>query len=56
MLKFEYVINCKTTEELNKFIQEYLDQEELEGEQRRKTYWALFYTWKESNASSNETK
>lgn len=47
MKDFEEVANCKTIEELNQFIQEYLDERDLKGEARRKTYWALFYRWKE---------
>ena len=30
MLEFEDVIKCKTVEELNEFIQKYLDERELE--------------------------
>jgi hypothetical protein len=51
MLEFEDVKNCKTIEELNEFIQKYLDERDLRGEQRKKTYWALFYTWREYNSS-----
>ena len=48
MLEFEDVKKCKTTEELNKFIQKYLDERGLRGEKRRKTMWALQYEWRDS--------
>jgi len=32
---------------LNEFISKFLNEHKLEGEERRKTYWALFYKWKE---------
>lgn len=48
MLNFDDVKNCKTTEILNEFIRQYLNERNLKGEQRKKTYWALFYAWKES--------
>jgi len=44
---FEEVDECKTVEEFNQFVQEYLEERGLEGEARTKTYWALFYRWKE---------
>ena len=50
-MEFEEVKNCKTIEELNEFIQKYLEEKQLQGEEKRKTYWALFYTWRESNSS-----
>ena len=49
-MEFEDVKKCKTIEELNKFTQKYLDEKGLQGEERRSTYWALFYTWKESTS------
>lgn len=50
MLEFEDVKNCKTIEELNEFVRKYLNERELDGEEREKHYWALFYTWKESSS------
>jgi hypothetical protein len=49
MLKFEDVVNCRTVEEFNSFVGRYLAEKGLESptEERRKTYWALFYRWKE---------
>ena len=38
-LKFEDVKSCKTIEELNDFIRKYLEERQLKGEERRKTYW-----------------
>ena len=49
-MKFQDVRNCKTTEEFNEFVRKYIDEWNLEGEEKRKTYWALFYEWKESNS------
>jgi hypothetical protein len=54
MLEFDDVKKCKTIEELNEFIQKYLDENELEGEERKQTYWALFYRWKENSNLANE--
>ncbi|MEM3577405.1 MAG: hypothetical protein QXX51_03005 [Candidatus Bathyarchaeia archaeon] len=48
MLEFEDVKKCKNIEEFSKFVQQYLDERKLQGEERRKTYWALFYAWKET--------
>lgn len=54
MAEFEDVKKCKSMEELNDFIQKYLDGHNLKGENRRKTYWALFYAWKEDTGLANE--
>lgn len=43
----EEVSKCKNISEVNSFIQRYLEERHLEGEERRKTYWVLFYAWKE---------
>ena len=51
MLRFEDIRKCKTIEELNEFIQKYLDERGLRGEQPKKTYWALFYAWRETSSS-----
>ena len=48
-MEFDDVKNCKTIEELNDFIQKYLYERDLQGEERRKTYWALFYSWKKNS-------
>jgi hypothetical protein len=48
MLKFDDVKNCKDIAELNEFIGRYLDERDLQGEERKSAYWALFYAWKES--------
>ena len=48
MKEFNDVKKCKDIAELNQFIKEYLDENELTGTQRDKTYWVLFYRWKES--------
>lgn len=47
MLNFDDVKKCRGIEELNKFIRQYLEERGLEGEEKRSTYWALFYAWKE---------
>jgi hypothetical protein len=53
-LRFEDVKDCKTVEQLYEFIDKYLDERQLKGEERRKTYWALFYAWKEDISLANE--
>jgi len=45
---FDDVVNCKNVEEFNQFVQEYLSERNLEGEDKKKTYWALFHRWKEA--------
>jgi len=54
MLNFDDVTKCRTIEELNEFIRKYLDENNLQGELRMKTYWALFYRWKENTSLANE--
>jgi hypothetical protein len=53
-LTFEDVRNCKDIEELNDFIRKYLEERGLQGEERRRTYWALIYAWKEASSLANE--
>ncbi len=48
LLKFEDVLKCTDIAHLHSFIDTYLDERRLEGEAREKTYWALFYAWKEN--------
>jgi hypothetical protein len=45
MLEFDDVISCKDVAEFNDFVSRYLEERKLQGEERRKTYWALFYRW-----------
>lgn len=46
LLKFEDVLDCVDVAHLNWFAEQYLEERKLEGEAKRKTYWALFYAWK----------
>jgi hypothetical protein len=43
---FEAVRDCKDIESFNEFARRYLDDRHLWGEDRRRSYWALFYAWK----------
>jgi len=45
-LEFEDVVRCKNVAEFNEFAHQYLEQKGLKGEEKRRTYWALFYKWK----------
>lgn len=55
-LDFNDVVKCRDIAEFNEFVTFYLDERNLEGEERKKTYWALFYKWKESsNALGKDT-
>jgi hypothetical protein len=45
-LKFDDVTDCRDAESFNAFVQQYLSEQGLVGEKRRRTYWALFYAWK----------
>jgi hypothetical protein len=42
------IVKCKDIAELNLFIRRFLEERNLDTETRRKVYWRLFYTWKES--------
>jgi hypothetical protein len=48
MLEFDGVKKCQNIQELNEFIRKYLEERDLRGEERRSTYWALFYAWRDS--------
>ena len=52
MLTFEDVTRCNSVSELNLFIRQYLAERGLvadgKHEASRKTYWALFYAWRDS--------
>lgn len=48
MLDFEDVLKCEDIKTLNDFIDAYLDEQGLEGDERHRTMWALFYHWRES--------
>ena len=45
-LKFDDVIRCRDVESFNAFVEQFLSERGLVGENRRRTYWALFYAWK----------
>ncbi|MFW6110688.1 MAG: hypothetical protein ACOC6H_01475 [Thermoproteota archaeon] len=48
MLNFDEVTSCGDIRELNEFINRYVKERDLEGENKRKQTWALFYTWRQS--------
>lgn len=52
MLKFDDVVKCKDIAELNLFIEQYLAERNIvaSSERARRTYWALFYRWKEGSS------
>jgi hypothetical protein len=45
-LNFDDVAHCRSVESFNAFVDQYLSERGLVGERRRRTYWALFYSWK----------
>jgi hypothetical protein len=45
-LNFDDAVNCRSVESFNAFAEQYLSERGLVGEERRRTYWALFYAWK----------
>lgn len=47
-MEFDDVVKCPDIQALNQFISKFLDERKLEGEERRKMYWVLFYKWKEN--------
>jgi hypothetical protein len=47
MKNFNDVIRCVDVESLNRFICEYVDERKLVGDEKVKTYWALFYAWRD---------
>jgi hypothetical protein len=48
-LNFDDVVYCRDIKRLNEFIEQYLSERGLVDEERRRTYWALFYRWKEAH-------
>ena len=56
MKNFNDVIRCSDVESLNRFICEYTDEHKIEGVERIKTYWALFYAWREEMNLQAEIK
>ena len=46
--RFEDVVKCKDVAEFNRFVDEYLEERVLSSVQRHKTFWALFYRWKDA--------
>jgi len=54
MLEFDDVVKCNSIAEFNLFVRQYLAERGLiadgKHEDTRKTYWALFYAWKNSLA------
>jgi len=46
-LNFDDVAHCRSIESFNAFVEQFLSERGLVGEDRRRTYWALFYRWKE---------
>jgi hypothetical protein len=45
-LKFEDVAHCRDVESFNASAMRFLSERGVVGESRRRTYWALFYAWK----------
>lgn len=45
-LKFEDVVHCRDVESFHVFVQQFLSERGIVGESRTRTYWALFYAWK----------
>jgi hypothetical protein len=46
-LDFEDVVKCHSIKELGDFTLQYLDERGLQGPERHRTMWALFYRWRE---------
>jgi hypothetical protein len=46
-LTFEDVVHCRDVESFNAFVDQFLSERGLVGESRMRTYWALFYAWKD---------
>jgi hypothetical protein len=49
-LNFDDVAHCRDVESFNAFVEQFLSERGLVGESRRRTYWALFYAWKERSS------
>ena len=45
-LNFDDVAHCPNVESFNAFAEQFPSERGLVGEGRRRTYWALFYAWK----------
>jgi hypothetical protein len=50
-LNFDDVVYCRDVERFNAFVEQFLSERGLVGEKRRRTYWALFYVWKNKACS-----
>jgi hypothetical protein len=50
LLEFDDVQKCSSVADFNLFVRRYLAERHLvaNGVKSRKTYWALFYAWKNS--------
>jgi hypothetical protein len=52
LLEFNDVKKCSSVADFNLFVRQYLAEQGLvadgKHEDTRKTYWALFYAWKDS--------
>lgn len=47
MLDFDEVVKCNDVQELNHFIDKYVQERGLKGEAKSRHTWALFYTWRQ---------
>ena len=45
-LNFDDVAHCRSVESFNAFVEQFLSERGLIDESRTRTYWALFYAWK----------
>ena len=50
-LNFDDVVHCHDVASLNAFVEQYLSERGLVGEERTRTYWALVYAWKDRRLS-----
>jgi hypothetical protein len=47
-LNFDDVAHCRNVESFYAFVEQFLSERGLVGESRKRTYFALFYAWKNS--------
>jgi hypothetical protein len=46
LVEYDDVAHCRSVGSFNAFVQQFLSERGLVGENRRRMYWALFYAWK----------
>ena len=52
-LNSDYVAHCRSVESFNAFVEQFLSERGLAGEDRQRTFWALLNRWKKGISSDS---